>query len=184
MLSASDLVWWYHHNRRICNKEPSLCLWFSWQLQAFYCVLPVIYCFQFFFLVRNSEYWTHVLSLVTILANCVWLNWLNLGNIFSNCLAVCYRTCIWSSVNICAIHLAEIFLTFKIRKKIIFIRKSTILKALVISRIVYLPSLSIISLTFETVALSVTVTCRPEFAAILKDSVPDRNFLFYLWIVS
>lgn len=36
-------------------------------------------------------------------------------------------------------------------------------------------SLSIISLTFETFVLPVTVTARPDFAAI--DSVSVRNFL-------
>lgn len=40
----------------------------------------------------------------------------------------------------------------------------------------YLPSLSIISLTFETFALSVTITCWPVFVSSLTDTVPIRNF--------
>lgn len=46
-------------------------------------------------------------------------------------------------------------------------------------RIVYLLSLSIISMAFETFVMPVTFTCRPEFAASLFDSEPEFTFSTY-----
>lgn len=45
---------------------------------------------MFLICLTGSNWWTHVSSPVTLLANCLILN---LGNIFSNCLAVYTRTC-------------------------------------------------------------------------------------------
>lgn len=59
-------------------------------------------------------------------------------------------TCFWSFVNICGILLTEIVSTFKIRFEIKFTRESDMTTSLAILRIVYLPSSSIMSMTFET----------------------------------
>lgn len=57
-------------------------------------------------------------------------------------------------------------------------------KVLAISQIVYQPSRSIISLIFDTLALFITVTSRPDIVASLTDSVPVRNFFLLLQTVS
>lgn len=55
--------------------------------------------------------------------------------------------------------------------------------ALVISRILYLPLLSIFFLTFDTFVLPVTVTGKPDYATSSKESVTIRNVILYLQIV-
>lgn len=102
----------------------------------------------------------HVSSPVTIFENF----WLNTGNIFSNCLAVCT----WQHS-----HLAEIVRTLKIRFKMKCIRVSKMPAAWTISRTVYLPS----RLTIETFALPVNVKVRPDLNASLN-YVPVEK-LFY-----
>lgn len=54
--------------------------------------------------------------------------------------------------------------------------------ALVISRILYLPLLSIILLTFDTFVLPGTVTGKPDYARSLKKSVTIRNVILYVRI--
>lgn len=65
---------------------------------------------------------------------------------------------------------------FKIRFKIQCIRDGYIPTALAIEEIVYLLSRSTISLTFETVALPVVVTGRPDLASLFSDSEICGNF--------
>lgn len=36
VLSLSEFVQLYQHNRTLGNKNPVLCFWFFWQLQDFY----------------------------------------------------------------------------------------------------------------------------------------------------
>ena len=55
---------------------------------------------------------------------------------------------------------------------------------LALSQTMYLPPLSMISLTFEALLLPVAVTGRPDFAASLIDSMPVLNFLLHLRAVS
>lgn len=112
--------------------------------------------------------WTHVLSPVTIFANFLWFN---LGHVFSNWVAVCSWTRIESSINICGIHMAEIFRTFIIRFKMKYTLQSGMPAALAMSRIEYLQSLSIISGIFETFASHFTVTVRSDFDASLKAAI-------------
>lgn len=90
----------------------------------------------------------------------------------------------WSSVNLCEIHLAEIFHTFKIRFKMKYNRGSEMQTALAISQIVCLRLLSIIFLSFDTFALPATVTGRSYFDASLTYSVPIRHLFLQLRIFS
>ena len=68
--------------------------------------------------------------------------------------------------------LAEIFCTFKIHFRIKCALDSDMPTDLAISRFLYLPSVSIISLTFETLVFSDAVTGHPDFVASLTDSIP------------
>lgn len=125
-------------------------------------------CFQFFLLVQYSEFMFCTNSL-----------FLNLGNIFSSCLAVCILIFFWSFVNIYCVHLTESFRTFKIRFIIKCNRDSNMPTALETLRIVYMSSLSIISMAFEAFVMPVKVTGQPDFAASLFDSVPEVTFSTY-----
>lgn len=88
----------------------------------------------------------------------------------------------YSFVYNCGIQKAEILSTFKIRFKL-KCTDSNMPTALEILRIVYLSSLSVISLTFETFPLPVTVTGRSSFAASLTNCAfqvflsPPMNWL-------
>lgn len=74
------------------------------------------------------------------------------------------------------INRAEIVRIFKIHFKMKSIHDSDIPTGLAVSQIVYLPSLSIISLTFETFALSVTITCW-RFCFIIDGHCAHQKFL-------
>lgn len=88
--------------------------------------------------------WTHVSIAVTIFANCFWLN---LGIIFKNWLAVWTLTFFFLLI-LCGIYLSDIF------------RSQYASKWNAISHIGYQQSFFIISPTFETFALPVTVIGR------------------------
>lgn len=111
---------------------------------------------------------------------------------FSNTMTFRTRTHFWSSVNICNIHMAEIFRTFKIRFKMKCTRDSDKPTSLVISGIVYLLSLSItfIICNCETFALPVTANarkilffdglCGSQFLSLFTNSltIPIRHINF------
>ena len=148
---------------RIYNKEPSLCLWFFWQLQAFYLIYLAIFVSKF-------SYWFKIVNPCFVTSKIVYkLSLIEFGKHFEQLLRSLYLCppplFFCSTVNVCSIHLAEIVRTFKIRFKMQCTCNSNMPTGLAISRILYLPSLSIISLILETFALPVTVTGWPDFAA-------------------
>lgn len=123
------------------------------------------------------EIWNTFLLPVTIFSNSLKFN---LENIFSNCLVSCTPNRFWSSVNICDFNLTEIFHTFQIGFKMKCTRNGHIPTALIILLIVYMPSLSTITLTFETFTLLVTTKGRPDIAASLMHYLPVRNNFLHL----
>lgn len=99
-------------------------------------------------LVSSFSYWFKIVNpcfVTYTFCNCLWLN---LGNRFNNCFAVCTRIRFWSYI--CGIHQAEIFFR---RLKIKCTRNSDMPTALAIWQNVYLSSFWIILLTFETFVL-------------------------------
>ena len=117
---------------------------------------------QILFLVflNGSKYRTHASPPVTGLVDS--------GNILSNCLTVCTPNHFCSSINRWVTHLAVIFRNLKIRFRMTCTLISDMPRALAILRSMYLPTLSMISLTFEALFLPVAVTGYPDFAASLK----------------
>ena len=105
---------------------------------------------------------------MSVFANCLWLNF---GNVLNNRLALCTRI-LFVHLPIDEISIWQKLFVLSKCFRIKCTLDSDMLKALAISRIVYLPSLSIISLTFETLILPVAATSRPDSVASLTDSVP------------
>lgn len=62
LLLKPEFVRLYHHRRKICNEEPSICQWFFRQLQAFYRVL--VRDFRF-----NLTYWFEIVSACFVISN-------------------------------------------------------------------------------------------------------------------
>ena len=98
-LSAPELS---HENRS--NKEPSLYLWFCWQLQTFFNISVCHISFPKVLI--SSKKWTHISSSVT---NDEIFEKFNLGNILSYSLADWNRTHFCTSVNVCGIRFCKIF---------------------------------------------------------------------------
>lgn len=84
----AELVRLFHHMRRICNKEPSLCLWSPVTIKQ------TVFDWIWENILANGTYCLYLYPFLVI------------------CQCMQY---------ICSIHLAEIFLTFKIRFKTKFI---------------------------------------------------------------
>lgn len=123
--------------RRTCNKEPS-----------FGNYKPTV--FNKSCIVSKYSYWFEIVYPFFFTTNNTCINftnklWLNLGNNLAITQWFVLVPIFWSSINIWDIPLAEIFRTFKIRFKIKCTHDSDMSTALATSRIVYLPSLSIIS---------------------------------------
>ena len=76
--------------------------------------------------------------------------------------------------------MALIVRTSKILFRMKFTLDSEMPTALATYRIVYLPSLSVISLALETLVNPVAVTGRPDFAESLTVSVQVTNLFFHL----
>lgn len=89
--------------------------------------------------------------------------WIKFKKYFSNCLTVCSHTLFQSSANSCGIHPAELSF-FQIRFKLKCTLHNERLTALVTSRIVYLSSLSIVSLLYCCI---VHTRLTADFAAYL-----------------
>ena len=147
--------------RRIKHRRPSLCSLTFWQIQTVYRVLIAISCFQ-------CPNWFERMHPCLITSNNVCK--LPLVKLWKRLEQFFRRLYAYLVLLIC--HLAEIVRTFKIHFKMKYNLNSDMPAAFAISRIVYLPSLSIIFLTLETLASPVAFTSRPDFVAPLTDAVP------------
>lgn len=146
-----------------------MCLWFFCELQVF-----MIFCVKFFLLVRNMKH------IFVTSNNILRFSEIQFGKHFKQLLSELTPHRFWSSVNICDINLVEIFHTFQIGFKMKCTRNGDMPTALTILLIVYMPSLSTITLTFETFTLLVTTKGRPDIAASLMHYLPVRNNFLHL----